>query len=77
MKQFQQTAAYACIAVLAVFALSVVGCKKASNTVEPTIVPITTDIFPLVVGHKISYTGYLRPAGSDSDLISGGTYAST
>ena len=77
MKQYQQTAAVICIGALAVLALSVVGCKKDSNPVESTVVPITTDIFPLTVGHKITYTGYLRPAGSDSDQTTAGTYTSS
>jgi hypothetical protein len=76
MKGFNLAAAWLCIAVLAAFTLSVDGCKKASNPAEPVIVPITTDIFPLTVGHKITYTGYLRQAGIDSDVTTQ-TYTST
>lgn len=64
--------------VLAVLMLFAVGCKKSSSPVEVTTIPITTDIFPLTVGHKITYTGYLRSIGTDTNVTSGGTvYSST
>ncbi len=62
---------------LAVLTLFAVGCKKSSGTVEPTIIPITTDIFPLTVGHRITYTGYLRSIGTDSNITNGATYTSS
>jgi hypothetical protein len=63
---------------LAVLTLFAVGCKKSSSPVETTTIPITTDIFPLTVGHRITYTGYLRSIGTDSNITSGGTvYSST
>ena len=62
---------------LAVLTLFAVGCKKSSNPVESTTIPITTDIFPLTVGHKITYTGYLRSIGTDTNITTGTIYSST
>jgi len=78
MTRFQKTATRTLALALAVLTLSVVGCKKSSSPVETTTIPITTDIFPLTVGHKITYTGYLRSIGTDTTITSGGTvYSST
>ena len=63
MTRLQKTATFILAIALAVLTLFAVGCKKSSNPVESTVIPITTDIFPLTVGHRITYTGYLRPIG--------------
>ena len=78
MTRFQKTATRMMVLALAVLTLFAVGCKKSSSPVETTTIPITTDIFPLTVGHKITYTGYLRSIGTDSNITSSGTvYSST
>jgi hypothetical protein len=78
MTRFQKTATCILVLALAVLTLFSVGCKKSSSPVETTTIPITTDIFPLTVGHRITYTGYLRSIGTDSNITSGGTvYSST
>jgi len=78
MTRFQKTATRMLVLALAVLTLFAVGCKKSSSPVETTTIPITTDIFPLTVGHRITYTGYLRSIGTDSNITSGGTvYSST
>lgn len=51
------------IATLAVVLFTVAalpGCSEESTSPPPgqTIVPITGDLFPLVAGHKFTYTGY-------------------
>jgi len=73
MKRVQKTAALLLTLALAGFTFFADGCKKSSSTVEPTTIPITTDIFPLTVGHKIIYTGYLRSIGTDTNITSTGT----
>ncbi|MGA7159426.1 MAG: hypothetical protein WBZ48_00370 [Bacteroidota bacterium] len=77
MNRVRQTAIFVLAFVLAVLTLFVVGCKKSSSPVAPTTIPITTDIFPLTVGHKITYTGYLRSVGADTNITTGATYSST
>jgi hypothetical protein len=76
MKGIKLAAAWFFISLFTVLALSAFGCKKASNPVESTTIPITTDVFPLTVGHKITYTGYLRQVGTDSDVTTQ-TYTSS
>ncbi len=48
-------------AVVFVFALSLstTGCKKEETTEPETVQPITDDLFPLVVGRKLIFSGYL------------------
>ena len=70
MSRVQKTASVHLAITLAVLMVFSAGCKKSSSTVEPTIIPITTDIFPLTVGHKISYSGYVRSIGTDSNITS-------
>ena len=77
MTRLQKTATLILAIALAVLTLFAVGCKKSSNPVESTVIPITTDIFPLTVGHRITYTGYLRPMGSDTNITTGTTYSSS
>jgi hypothetical protein len=70
MSRLKKTAALYLAMTMAVFALFTTGCKKSSNPAAATVVPITVDIFPLTVGHSISYTGYLRAMGTDSNVTS-------
>lgn len=45
---------------VAVVVAGITGCKDDGTTESPgtTVVPITGDLFPLVPGHKFTYTGY-------------------
>lgn len=70
MTIFQKTATFTLAIALAVLTLSAVGCKKKSNPVAETTIPITTDIFPLTVGHTINYSGILRSIGTDTNITS-------
>ena len=76
MKRVQKTAALLLTLALTGFTFFSAGCKKSSSPVEATTIPITTDIFPLTVGHRITYTGYLRSIGTDTNII-GTTYSSS
>ncbi len=74
MTRLQKAATLLLTLAIAVLTLFSSGCKKDSiNVVEPTTTPITVDIFPLTVGHKITYTGYLRSIGTDTNITSTGT----
>ena len=77
MARLQKTATFILTLAVAVLTLFAVGCKKSSSPVAPTTIPITTDIFPLTVGHSITYTGYLRSIGTDSNITTGPAYTSS
>jgi hypothetical protein len=67
----------AVIIVSLLFAFStflIVGCsKKNSNSTGPTVsTAITVDLFPLVVGHQLTYSGYLRSVGTDTNITATG-----
>ncbi len=76
MKRVQKTAAFLLTLALTGFIFFAAGCKKNSGPVEATTIPITTDIFPLTVGHRITYTGYLRSIGTDTNIVAT-TYSSS
>jgi hypothetical protein len=47
--------------------ISLTGCEK--KTTEPeTVQPITDDLFPLIVGRKLTFSGYLRDAATDVNI---------
>lgn len=67
MKSLQWLLSFAMALAVAVFmALSVSGCKKDSE--GPAVQPITEDIFPLVVGRKITFSGMLRQDTTDVEI---------
>jgi len=76
MIRLNKTAVLHLALTLAVLTLFAPGCKKSSNPAASTSEPITTDIFPLTVGHSISYTGYVRSIGTDSNVTTT-TYSSS
>lgn len=47
-------------------ALTSSGCKE--KTTQPKVEPINEDLFPLIVGHKITYTGFLRQDTTDAEI---------
>jgi hypothetical protein len=51
---------------LSVIGLFLTGCSddEASPPAGGGVVPITDDLFPLVVGHKLTYTGYATAPGT-------------
>lgn len=49
------------------------GCKKSSSPTGPSgNAAITVDLFPLTVGHTITYSGYLRDAATDTNITATG-----
>ncbi len=79
MKKLQQTAIVLLALSFAISVFCLVGCKKSDNTVTPVAsLGITVDLFPLTVGHKITYTGYLRSIGTDTNItLTGAVYATS
>lgn len=47
--------------------LYVTGCSE-SDPVEEGVKPITEDLFPLIVGHKITLSGFLRDKTTDVNI---------
>ncbi len=47
--------------------LYVTGCEKSSEP-EDTVQPITEDLFPLVVGRKLIFGGFLRDKTTDANI---------
>jgi hypothetical protein len=74
MKAFKSVAMVGMALTVAVsMALTVNGCKE--KTSEPKkIEPINEDLFPLVVGHKITYTGFLRQDTTDQEITAFTSY---
>lgn len=55
------------LAILAAATIFAAGCKTdTTSTTEPTVTPITANLFPLVAGHSYEYTGYLVDTNSVS-----------
>ena len=79
MHRLHKTATILLALALAVLIIFAAGCKKSSSTaVSPTITPITDDLFPLTAGHTITYTGFVRTAGTDvNDSSTGSVYAAS
>ncbi len=64
--------------IIAVLIASIPGCKKEETITETVSQGIQVDLFPLVVGHSISYSGFLRDRTTDTDIsASGQTYSAT
>ena len=57
------------LAIVVAISLFVFGCSFDDSNTNPTP-GITDDLFPLVVGHKINFTGFLRQPGADTNLTS-------
>ncbi|MDE3057763.1 MAG: hypothetical protein KGJ59_07390 [Bacteroidota bacterium] len=76
-KSFAKQMLLIVVSLLLVFVVN--SCKKSSNNPEtPTVTPITDDLFPLTIGHQITYSGYLRSIGSDTNITStGAAYLTT
>jgi len=67
MKTVKVLVAAAFLAVLSlVFTSS--GCKEKSTEPEQGVQPITEDLFPLVVGRKLVFSGFLRDAITDVNI---------
>lgn len=49
-------------------ALYVSGCKESTSEPEQGVPPITDDLFPLVVGHKLVFSGFIRDAVTDLNI---------
>lgn len=52
------------------------GCSSDDTTAPPVVTPITEDLFPLTPGNQITYTGFLRTVGSDTNITSFTAYQS-
>ncbi len=53
--------------VVAVLMFSSTGCEKKATEPE-TVQPITEDLFPLIVGRKLTFGGFLRDARTDANI---------
>lgn len=60
------------ISIVVGMSLFVTSCKKDESPTGPT--PITDDLFPLVAGRKINFTGYLRAPGADTNITATGAF---
>lgn len=65
------------VAVSLILVFVVNSCKKSDNGTNPTVTPITDDLFPLTVGHRITYSGYLRAVGTDTNITATGAVYAT
>jgi hypothetical protein len=67
------------IAVSLFLVFLVNGCsKKSDNGTNPVPTGITDDLFPLTVGHQLTYSGYLRSVGTDTNMTAtGAVYLTT
>lgn len=52
--------------------ITISGCSSDETVVPPTVPPITDDLFPLIVGRKITYTGFLRHQTADTNITASG-----
>lgn len=69
MKRTHQLFTLGCVAAMMVLAFVLPGCEDNETTSSgTTVVPITDDLFPLVVGHQFTYTGYATAPGSGSQI---------
>lgn len=59
-----------------ILSLLILGCKKDDELVQ-TVTPITVDLFPLTVGHQITFSGFLRDAATDTNIIATGAVYKT
>jgi len=59
-----------CFLFVGALAMGVYGCKSDSTTspAGPTVTPITDNLFPFVVGHVYTYSGYATAAGTGSQI---------
>lgn len=53
------------------------ACSDDDTTTPPTDNSIKEDLFPLVVGHQITYSGYLRDKTTDTNIIATGAVYET
>jgi hypothetical protein len=65
VKHIVSTAAL--LAVLSLI-LSSSGCKESTTESGPTVQPITEDLFPLIVGRKLTFSGFLRDRVTDINI---------
>jgi len=49
------------------------SCEKKSDATSPSVA-ITDDIFPVVAGRKIFFTGFLRSPGADTNITATGSF---
>lgn len=57
--------------------ITIAGCSDDETVTPPTVQPITDDLFPLIVGHKITYTGFLRHQTADTNITATGAVYQT
>ncbi|MBI4429622.1 MAG: hypothetical protein HY562_10945 [Ignavibacteriales bacterium] len=60
------------LGIVVVFAVFASGCETDEGPTGPT--PISDDLFPLVAGHKITFSGYLRQPGADTNITATGAF---
>jgi len=60
-----------------VFVITTGGCKKEGTTQPPVITPITDDLYPLIVGRQITYSGFLRDPATDTNITATGAFYMT
>ena len=72
MNRLQKTMTLLLALTFAVMAFFVAGCKKSSSNAVTPSTGITDDLFPLTLGHQITYTGYLRAILVDTNITATG-----
>lgn len=62
------------ILLAAGFLLTVSSCKKDNPAAPVRGEQVTGDLFPLVLGHKLTFNGYIRHAVNDTNITATGAY---
>lgn len=76
MKTFKKFFLASFLFFSALILLTSPGCSKDDTTSPPQITPITEDLFPLTPGRQITYSGFLRAIGSDTNITAFAAYQS-
>lgn len=63
---FGSVALIVCVAISSMLYVS--GCKESTTEPEDTIKPITDDLYPLIVGRKLVFSGFLRDKTTDVNI---------
>lgn len=68
MKTVKLLVATAALLAVLSFMLSSSGCKEKSTEPEQGVQPITEDLYPLIVGRKLTFSGFLRDKITDINI---------
>jgi len=69
---FGSVALIVCVAISSMLYVS--GCKESTTEPEDTIKPITDDLYPLIVGRKLVFSGFLRDKTTDVNIDATGAH---